>query len=164
MIKRLASTTALLLTLTTVVIVAGAHGAPAAPVGPCTDRSAACLRSATDTYLDAVVSHDARKVRLAPDVRRTENGTVTGKNADEIRRALQPPGLIQLVLGKRAVRYTTDVDRQEVVAVYLLDTGLPPNFRLVTSYVMERFTIENGLITEIEAVIAVLGANAASPW
>jgi hypothetical protein len=163
-IKRLVSTTALLLVLTTVVIVAGAHGAPAAPAGPCTDRSAACLRSATDTYLDAVVSHDASKVRLAPDVRRTENGSVTGKDAAEIRKALQPPSLIQLVLGKRAVRYTTDVEQQEVVAVYLLDTGFPPNIRLVTSYVMERFRIENGLITEIEAVITVQGANAPSSW
>jgi hypothetical protein len=163
-IKRILSTTALLLVLTTVVTVAGAHGAPAAPAGPCTDASAACLRSATDTYLDAVVSHEAANVRLAPDVRRTENGSVTGKDAAEIRKALQPPGLIQLVLGKRAVRYTIDVDHQEVVAVYLLDTGFPPNIRLVTSYVMERFRIENGLITEIEAVITVLAANAASSW
>ena len=161
MIKRIASTTALFLVLTTVVTVAGAHGAPS---GPCTDRSAECLVATADTYLDALVSHDASAVRLAPGVRRTENASVTGSSAAEIRRALEPPSLVQLVLGKRDVRYTVDVERGEVVATYLLDTGIPPRFNLVTSYVMERFRIEAGLITEIEAVIWVLGPNARSPW
>jgi hypothetical protein len=161
MIKRFATTTGLLLLLATVVTAAGAQ---AATSSPCTDDSPACLVAATNTYLDALISHDASQVRLAPGARRTENASNTGEGADAIRRALEPPSLVQLVLAKRAVRYTVDPARHEVVATYLLDTGLPPRLNLVTSYVMERFRVEQGLITQIEAVITVLPANAASPW
>ena len=51
------------------MLLLGAIAAPAAD--PC-DRK--CLESHVDDVLDAMVNHDARRLRLAKDIRYTENG------------------------------------------------------------------------------------------
>jgi hypothetical protein len=109
------------------------------------------IRTAT-TYLDALLSHDARQVRLATSARRTENGGDTGDGAAAIRKSLSPPTPDEVNTGIRDTRWFTTGD--QAIAFYLLDTStLPPSpLHTTTTHIVERFRIRHGLITEIEAI------------
>lgn len=119
---------------------------------PCTDSSRACKIATANTYLDALLSHDASKIRLAPNARRTQNGSVTAENAEEIRTSLEPPTPDEVNTGIRDKRWF--VAGEHVTAIFLLDTStLPPSpLHTTTTHLVERFRVRHGLIHEIEAV------------
>lgn len=123
---------------------------------PCTDDSRECVIASADTYLQALVSHDASGIRLAPYARRTENGMDTGANADEIRSSLEPPTPDETITGIRDKRWWVDGD--QAVVHYLADTStLPPveGVHTTTTRISERFKVVGGLIYEIEAIFWV---------
>lgn len=122
---------------------------------PCTDPSRACLIATATTYLDALLSHDARQVRLAPAARRTENGMDTGNDAAAIRKSLTPPTPNEVNTGMRDKRWFTVGD--EAVVFYLLDTSTLPVTPLhtTTTHIVERFRVDHGLIEQIEAIFWV---------
>ncbi|MHB8466545.1 MAG: hypothetical protein ACYDH6_15810 [Acidimicrobiales bacterium] len=121
----------------------------------CTDASRACMIAAANTYLDALLSHDASRIRLAPNARRTENGMDTGDGAAAIRTSLTPPTPDEVNTGMRDKRWFVDAD--EAIAFYLLDTStLPPSpLHTSTTHLVERFRVDRGLIREIEAIFWV---------
>ena len=131
---------------------------------PCHDSSEQCMISAATTYLDALVSHDATHVRLAPNVVRTEEGIFTTVSAGTIKTLLTPPTSEESIIDKRDVRWFVDKPDHEAVAFYILDVGTPPKPLVpfvrpttppITVHLSERFKVENGLITQIEAIFNV---------
>ena len=105
------------------------------------------------SYLAALVSHDAESARLAPDVHRIDNGEPTAAGADALRAILRR----EPVASTSAKRWL--VDGEQGVVVYDLahdparregrsgpaDTWMP-------AYVGERFRVRDGRIHEIEVV------------
>ena len=132
---------------------------------PCNDNSEQCMISAATTYLDALVSHDATHTRLDPTVMRTELGGNTGTGAQAIRQSVSIPTPDESIIDKRDVRWFVDKPNHEAVAFYILDVGAEPNpptflpfVRPTTAtgtvHLSERFKVDNGLITQIEAIFA----------
>ena len=120
--------------------------------------------SAATTYLDALVSHDATHIRLDPNVVRTEQGHNTGSGAAAIVQSLSLPTFDESIIDKRDVRWFVDKPNHEAVAFYILDVGAEPNplvpfvrptVATGTVHLSERFRVDNGLITEIEAIFSV---------
>ena len=118
------------------------------------------------TYLDALVSHDSASVRLADGVRRIGNGKDIVAGADALRAVIErePVGAID------ALRWVVDGD--SAALVYDLDADLTrteqsetfgPRETWITSFIAERFTVADGLITEIEVVYAGSEAGRARP-
>jgi hypothetical protein len=131
---------------------------------PCNDNSEQCMIAAASTYLDALVSHDATHIRLAPDVVRTELGGNTGTGADAIRTSVSLPTPDESIIDRRDTRWFVDKPNHEAVAFYILDVGVPPKPLLPfvrpteatgTVHLSERFKVDNGLITQIEAIFSV---------
>jgi hypothetical protein len=122
---------------------------------PCVDSSRACLIATANTYLDALLSHDGSRIRLAANARRTENGMDTGDDAATIRKSVTTPTPDQVNTGMRDKRWF--VDGGVATAFYLLDTStLPPSLaHTTTTHLVERFRVKRGLITEIEAIFWV---------
>jgi len=134
---------------------------------PCSNDSEHCMIAAATTYLDALVSHDATHIRLAPNVRRTEQGSDTGDGAAAIRKSLTPPTPDQVIIDKRDVRWFVDQDQHEAIAFYLLDVGssIPPTAPAATVHLSERFKVVHGLITQIEAIFTTgTTPNQGSGW
>lgn len=141
----------------------------------CTENTRACMIVTAKTYLDALVAHDASKVPFAPDVRRTEQGRVTGVGEDELRAStkLQPD-----MTEHDNTRFFVDKETGNVIAYTLLripGTKADPNrktysdgleVKTSTVHLAERFKIENGLITEIEALFTIESgtADGVSNW
>jgi hypothetical protein len=127
----------------------------------CTDDSRQCMITAATSYLEGVVHHDGSKVLFAPDVVRTEQGHNTGKGEATLRAALlkMPP-----MLGYGNTRFVVDEPRHQLVYFTLLrlnnkesrpmasQPGQSSELGPVTVHLAERFKIEHGLITEIEAI------------
>ncbi|WP_394822813.1 hypothetical protein [Pendulispora albinea] len=112
-----------------------------------------CQIAAANTYLRALVTHDARDVPLAPAAYRIENGLLTGISGETIRHALDTGPQYRLITDLRDLQWSVHDGR--VVADYLLDIQLPqiPIGRL-TIHVREWFTVRNdGQIHVIEARI-----------
>jgi hypothetical protein len=124
---------------------------------PCDSNSERCMISAATTYLDALISHDATHIRLAPNVRRTLQGVSVTVGADNVRKSLTPPTGDQLNIDIRNLRWFVDTPHHEAVAFYLLDIGntVPPTVATATVHLTERFKVEDGLITEIEGIFSV---------
>ena len=120
--------------------------------GPCHDSSADCMISAATKYINALVSHDPSDVPFVPDVRRRENGINTGDSAAAIRRSLSPPTPNQVITGARDIRWFVDAKSNDAIAYYLLDVATTPP---QVVHLAERFRVEHGLITEIEAIFSV---------
>ncbi len=144
----------------------------------CTDNSRACMIAAATAYLDSIVAHDASKVPFAPNIRRTEQGRVTAEGEAQIRelQKMQPD-----MAGRTNTRFFVDEPKHEVIAYTLLKvTGTkadasrktftdhsPANRRKPsTVHLAERFRVEKGLITEIEAIFEtqVGTMNGTSGW
>jgi hypothetical protein len=128
-----------------------------------TAESPACstgndARGAANAYLDALVSHDASAVPFATDVLRVENGLVTGRSADEIRKDLNTSVKYKIITGLRDKQYTDgrpSADGTVTVNVaYRLDVGAH-NTTLLTVQVRERFDVRCGQITYINATIGL---------
>ncbi len=141
------------------VVFAGSDGGSRASAAPrdrlCNGNNAQCMIAAASSYIDALVSHDPSNVPFAPNVRRVENGTVSGTSADEIRLQLSPPTADGVIIGARDIRWFVDGD--EVIAYYLLDVSgtIPPTTQVATVHLSERFKVVHGLIYEIEAIFSV---------
>jgi hypothetical protein len=143
--------------------------------------------SAATTYLDALVSHDGTHVRLKPDVLapdgvtvlipgaiRTEQGIFRTTGSANIIKSVSLPTSDESIIDKRDVRWFVDKPNHEAVAFYILDVGAPPNpllpfvrptTALATVHLSERFKVDNGLITQIEAIFTVgTTANEGSGW
>jgi hypothetical protein len=106
-------------------------------------------------YLDALVSHDASSVPIAPDAWRTEEGRNSGLGADDIRVKTESP-IMHGITAIRDLRWF--VDGHDAVAFYLLDSGGR------TAHIAERFRIIDGLIHEIEAIFYVSPVAMQSRW
>jgi hypothetical protein len=117
----------------------------------CTDSSRTCVISAATSYLDALVSHDSSQVRLAPSAIRTENAYDTGDSGPQIANDLATNAQYLVVHDVRDVRWFVDGD--QAIAFYLIDAAVPGvNVQFATVHLAERFQVESGLITQIEAI------------
>jgi hypothetical protein len=130
-----------------------------------TDTRTSVIDAAT-SYLDSLVSHDSASARLAGDVRRIGNGRDVVSGADELRAVIErePVGAID------AVRWV--VDGQHAAAVYDLEADLGRATQSATfgsrdewvpGYIAERFTVVDGLVTDIEVVYAGTGRDLPRP-
>jgi hypothetical protein len=121
---------------------------------PCTAGNDA--RHAADSYLDALVSHDASAVPFAPDVLRVENGLVTGRSGDEIRDDLTTSAKYKIITGLRDRKYSEGEPSADGTVTenvdYRLDVGVL-GATLLTVRVRERFDVRCGQITYINANI-----------
>jgi hypothetical protein len=121
----------------------------------CTDPSRDCVIAAATTYIDAFLSKDGSSIRLAQNARRTENGMETGTSGPEIANDMTNNQGDHAIYAIRDLRWF--VDGEHAVAYYLQDTSLP-NMNVghtSTVHLAERFRVQAGLITEIEAVFWV---------
>jgi hypothetical protein len=140
----------------------------------CTDNSRACMIIAATSYLDGLVHHDGSKVLFAPDIVRTEQGRDTGKGEATLRAGLnrEPP-----MLGYANTRFTVDEKTHQLVYFTLLSLSTDAGRAAVpgpgekpqgpvTVHVAERFKIEHGLISEIEALFYTQAgtADGTSGW
>ena len=130
----------------------------------CNNNSEQCMIAAATTYLDALVSHDTSHIRMAPNVVRTEQGGNTAKNAGDIIKSLSLRTFDEVIIDKRDVRWFVDKPNHEAVAFYILDIGAPPSRDVPfvrptvatgTVHLSERFKVDNGLITQIEAIFSI---------
>ncbi len=109
-----------------------------------TERDA--VIAAAEQYLfHGLVEHDPDKVPLAPNAIRTEQGHNTGTSGEAIAKSLRSD-IMNVIQGIRNVRWIVEGD--QAVAWYDLDTTRTETPVLIA----ERFRVENGLITEIEAL------------
>lgn len=122
-------------------------------MAPAPDRETT-IATATK-YLDALVSHDARDVPLAPDAWRVEQGRNSGIGADDIRARTEAPNM-HIITGRRDLRWF--VDGEQAVAFYLLDTTRG------TVYIAERFCVVEGMIHEIEAIFHISEGTHEDRW
>ena len=127
----------------------------------CIDATRACLIRTAATYVAALASSDPSKVPLAPDVRVTKLAKPVSQGEAQVRAYLarEAPST-----GYRNARYVADEATGQVAAFFLLGVDLkesrasaaepekinPPG--QMTIHLAERFKIERGLITEIEAI------------
>lgn len=130
----------------------------------CTDDTRTCMISAAKSYLDALVAHEASEVPFAETARRTEQGTVTAVGEQALRDStkLQPD-----MTEHANTRYFVDEQTNNVVVYTLLripGTKDDPNRKTYsdgrkpspsTVHLAERFKVEKGLITEIEAIFRI---------
>lgn len=150
---------------------------------PCTDSSAACLRSIASLYLKALLSHDGSQVPLAPNVRRTENALTNANGEQEVRESFVRTHMVEAV---RDARYIVDTAAGEVLVLFRIDVSIEEadakdtttragnsEYKVAvtvpkgtyTVHEAERFKIVKGYITEIEIVAHVeTGKGAGSGW
>ncbi len=136
-----------------IIIWTGVAGAQQTKPG-CTDNSRECLVRAVDSYYNAMQNHDGRLAWFAPNIRRTLVGLPNNSGEDFI------------MEGEKSIRESLDraphqthldhrywVDEQAHMVNALMLTSLQD--RVSSIHVAERFKVENGLITEIEAVFYI---------
>lgn len=139
------------------VALAIAPGALAEQVKPiCIDDSRQCMIAAATSYLEGLVHHDGSKVLLAPNVTRSEQGHVNTRDEASLRKSLDREPAMD---GYRDLRFVVDTDSHQLVYYTLLRLSMrgdqaPPGIAPgpVTVHLAERFKVEHGLITEIEAL------------
>jgi len=110
------------------------------------------------TYLDALVSHDADSVLLAPSALRIDNGRVTVEGADALRKIIRR----EPVAATGSFRWVVDDD--QAVVFYELDADLErgegpvvsPADKWIPAAIGERFQLREGRIEEIEVVYAAV--------
>jgi len=107
------------------------------------------VEAAARAYLDALVSHDAAGLPLADDVRRMENGQMTGSGPVDLRASLESDVML-------SVQATSDehwlLAGDSAVVFYSLLAKFGDDTMLVR--IAERFRVRAGEITEIEAIFA----------
>ena len=137
-------------------LIAGAAGTAAAQQTKpgCTDNSRECIVRAVDSYYDAMQNHNGKLAWFAPTIRRTLIGLPNNSGEDFI------------MEGEKTIRESLDraphqthldhrywVDEKERTVNALMLTTL--HDRVSTIHVAERFKVDKGLITEIEAVFYI---------
>lgn len=121
-----------------------------------------CKVQAAQSYIDALQSHDASNIPLAPHVRRIENNKVNADGATALRQSLNKGVQYRLIRGIRDLSW--HVAANDVFALYTVDAGLSTG-TLASGRTFERFRIENGLITQIEVVVYTsLGKAPVPEW
>jgi hypothetical protein len=125
---------------------------------PCTDASRTCVVAAATSYLDALSSHDASKVRLDPDVLRDENGIISARGATQLRHTLATSPLLKLIKRVHDIQWIVEGDKAD--ALYLIETRAVPGIpqHAATAHVFERFTVHDGLIARIDVIECFAGA------
>lgn len=117
----------------------------------CTDSSRPCVLHAASQYLKSILVHDASLVPLAETAQRWENGVNTANGAEAIRNSIKNDYALKAVQNIRDIRWV--VDGNQVMALYLLDVGIPyTHYHVGTARIAERFLIEEGQIQEIEVI------------
>lgn len=117
----------------------------------CNNATRECLITIASSYLKALTSHDPSNVPFADNVQRWENGVNTASGAENIREGLRNDSGYKLIQGLREIHWL--VDGNQVIAYYLIDTALPyAQFHFGTTHITERFQIDKGKITQIEAI------------
>jgi hypothetical protein len=98
------------------------------------------------TYLDALVSRDADQARLAPGIRRINNGEPGAEGADAIREIIrnEPP----TVMGDR--RWV--VEGEHAIAFYDLEATV--RGESWPAYIAEHFVVRDDLVHELDIVFA----------
>jgi hypothetical protein len=122
-----------------------------------TDAVRSEMIAAAASYVDALVSHDSASARLADDVRRLGNGRVVLEGADALRAVIEREPVAAID------RVAWIVEPPHVAVVYDLEADMTraqqsetfgPRESWIPAYIAERFTVVDGLITEIEVVYA----------
>ncbi|MBD25474.1 MAG: hypothetical protein CMG46_10800 [Candidatus Marinimicrobia bacterium] len=141
----------------------------------CVEDTRACMIATAQTYLDALVAHDASEVPFATNAKRTEQGNITAVGEKELREStkLQPD-----MTEHANTRYFVDEKSKNVIAYTLLripGTKANPDRSTYfdgtdpvpsTVHLAERFKVVKGLITEIEAIFRIQNGteNVVSNW
>ena len=108
--------------------------------------------AAAQTYIDALVSHDADKVPFAPGCTRIEVGLKTGFSGDHLRRSLNRGPQYRIIQATSVPEFTVDGDR--VRAQFDLVTKPSLAGRRVGAHIDETF-----LIPAADGQIHHIGAN-----
>ena len=106
-------------------------------------------------YLDALVSHDADSVPLAPNARRIDNGKVVVTGADALREIIRR----EPAASTSAFRWLTHGDA--AVVFYDLDADMGGD-DLIPAYIGERFTVRDGL-AQLEGVDRLISESVPFP-
>jgi hypothetical protein len=109
--------------------------------------------AAAQTYIDALVSHDADKVPFAPGCTRIEFGVKTGFSGDHLRRSLNRGPQYRVIRETTVPEFTVDGD--VVRARFDLVTKPSLAGRRVCAHIDETFLIPaaDGTIQHIKAVV-----------
>jgi hypothetical protein len=108
----------------------------------------------SNRYLDALMTRDPGDIPLAEEATRTDHGKLVADGADKIRAYIERDPTCAITSRRHLV------DGDDVVVVYDLDVELDAEradggeAQQVFVYLMERFHIVDGMITEIEPVYA----------
>jgi hypothetical protein len=101
--------------------------------------------AAAQSYIDALVSHDAAVVPFAPDCIRIEQGVRTGFSGNHLRRSLNRGPQYRIIAATTKPDYTIAGD--EVLAVYNVLTKASFGARRMAARVDETFVIPAGETT-----------------
>jgi hypothetical protein len=109
--------------------------------------------AAAQSYIDALVSHDANSVPFAPDCTRIEVGLKTGFSGDHLRRSLNGGRQYRVIASSTVAEFS--VDGEQVRAKFDLVTKPTLAGRRVGAHIDETFVIPaaDGLIHHIRASI-----------
>lgn len=109
--------------------------------------------AAAQSYIDALVNHDANSVPFAPGCQRIEFGVKTGFSGDHLRRSLNRGPQYRVIASATPPEFTVDGDT--VRARFDLTTKPSLAGRRVGAHVDETFVIpaEDGLIHHIRAIV-----------
>jgi len=105
--------------------------------------------AAAQSYIDALVTHDADSVPLAPDCVRIEQGVKTGFSGNHLRRSLNRGPQFRLIAATTLPEFSVDGDR--VRARFDVITKPSLAGRRVGAHVDETFLIPDGKIHHIHA-------------
>jgi hypothetical protein len=109
--------------------------------------------AAAQSYIDALVSHDAAKVPFAPGCTRIEFGFKTGFSGDHLRRSLNRGPQYLVIRSATVPEFTVEGDTVRA----RFDLTTKPSFagRRVGAHIDETFRIpaEDGQIHHIRAVV-----------
>jgi hypothetical protein len=109
--------------------------------------------AAAQSYVDALVSHDADKVPFAPGCTRIEFGVKTGFSGDHLRRSLNRGPQYLVIRSATVPEFTVEGDTVRA----RFDLTTKPSFagRRVGAHIDETFRIpaEDGQIHHIRAVV-----------
>ena len=109
--------------------------------------------AAAQSYIDALVNHDATMVPFAPNCTRVEFGMKTGFSGEHLRRSLNGGPQYRVIASATTPEFSVDGDTVRA----RFDLTTKPSFarRRVVAHVDETFVIpaEDGLIHHIRAVV-----------
>jgi 3'(2'), 5'-bisphosphate nucleotidase len=121
----------------------------------------ACKFAAVDAYLSALLTHDASRIPLAPQVRRIENNRLNADGDAALRKDLETSAKYRVIRGLRDMsRY---VAGDEVFVIYTVDAGVAGLGQLASGRTFERFRVVDGLISQIEIVVYTSAGRVQQP-